>query len=403
VSRPPKASPLPRRRSGYRVYARDVATQVGLGLDTSTYGAVRADFDRDGWPDLFIGRHSNPGLLVLNQGGQFVRALGVDIRRQDRHGCTAGDANGDGRMDLFCALGSLHGAGLKTDELWIQQPDGTFQDRAVQMRAADPVGRGRLSIFFDLDHDKHADLFIADRPDRTDGLPSRHRVLANPSGSHYEPRSVVGFDAASGADCLRAADLDRDGWQDIVLCERAISRPDGMGIRVLRNVKGRLVDVTRRVGIPVANVVDAVVADMDGDHVPDIVQVTPWELRIWIRRGSHYVPGYHHALTSAVAVAAGDVNGDGAPDLYIAQGTADKQVPDLMLVNGGGGWHFRSMPIPQARTGSAESVIATDHDRNGLTDFVVLNGRGSQRDGPIQLIAFYPAGATRSAHGGQHR
>ena len=166
---------------------------------------------------------------------------------------------------------------------WIQQPDGTFQDRAVEMRAADPVGRGRLALFFDLDHDRHADLFIADRPDRTDGLPSRHRVLANPSGSHYEPRSVIGFDAASGADCLRAADLDRDGWQDIILCQRAISRPDGVGIRVLRNVKGRLVDVTARVGLPVANVanvVDAAIADVDGDHKPDIIQVTPWELRI---------------------------------------------------------------------------------------------------------------------------
>ena len=187
ASRPPaKASPLPRRDHGYRIVARDVARTVGLDLETSTYGAVRADFDRDGWADLFIGRHSNPGLMVVNRGGQFVPAPGVDIRRQDRHGCTAGDANGDGRMDLFCALGSLHGAGMKTDELWIQQSDGTFLDQAVAMRAADPVGRGRLALFFDLDHDRYADLFIADRPDRTDGLPSRHRVLANPSGSRFE-------------------------------------------------------------------------------------------------------------------------------------------------------------------------------------------------------------------------
>ena len=176
-----------------------------------------------------------------------------------------------------------------------------------------------------------------------------------------------------------------------------------MGIRVLRNVKGRLVDVTARTGIPVANVVDAVIADVNRDHMPDIIQITPWELRIWIRRGGRYVPGYHRTLTSAVAVAAGDVNGDGAADLYVAQGTGDKQVPDLMLLNSGGGWRFRSMPIPQARTGSAEAVVALDHDRNGLTDFLVLNGRGSLRAGPVQLIAFYPASATRSSRSAHRR
>ena len=61
------------------------------------------------------------------------------------------------------------------------------------------------------------------------------------------------------------------------------------------------------------------------------------------------------------------------------------------------------MPIPQARDGSAELVIATDHDRNGLTDFVVLNGRGSLRAGPIQLIAFYPARVSRSSRSANGR
>ncbi len=371
-----------------------------MGLDrkaTSTYGSVKLDVDRDGWPDLLIGRHSSPAWLLLNRGGRYTPAKDISFPGIDRHGCTAGDADGDGRVDIFCATGALHGAGVKTHELWMQQPDGTFQDRAVEMRVADPVGRGRLAVFFDLDHDDHADLFIANRPDRTDGLPSRHRVLANPSGDRYVPRSVLGFDAAGGADCIVAKDLDRDGWEDIVLCQRAVGRPVGQGLRVLRNVRGRLVDVTERVGIPAANVVDVAIADMDGDRLPDIVQITPWELRVWLRRGDRYVAGYRRSLTSAVAIAAGDVNGDGAPDLYVIQGTMDRQVRDLMLVNGGDGTRFRSMAIPQAKNGSAEDVVAVDHDRNGLVDFLVLNGRGSLRAGPIQLIAFYPAGITRSA------
>jgi hypothetical protein len=332
----------------------------------------------------------------MNRGGRFTIPKGVSFPGVDRHGCTTGDANGDGRPDLFCAEGALHGAGLKTNELWIQRPDGTFEDQAIAMRVADPVGRGRLAVFFDLDHDARADLFIANRPDRTDGLPSRHRVLANPSGDHYQPRSVLGLDAASGADCIVAADLDRDGWQDIVLCQRAIGRPDGQGIRVLRNVRGRLIDVTGRVGIPTANVVDATVTDMDGDHLPDIVQITPWELRVWLRRGDRYLTGYRRSLTSAVAIASGDANGDGAADLYVVQGTMERQTRDLMLLNAGDGKRFRSIPIPQARSGSAEDVLAIDHDRNGLADFLVLNGRGSLRAGPIQLIAFYAAGTART-------
>ncbi len=402
--RPRRASPLPRRSGGYRITAREVAAPAGLDRrTTSTYGGIKLDIDRDGWPDLLVGRHSSPAWLLSNDGGRFTPAKGVSFPGIDRHGCTAGDADGDGRVDIFCATGALHGAGVKKHELWMQQPDGTFQDRSVEMRVADPVGRGRLAVFFDLDHDDHADLFIANRPDRTDGLPSRHRVLANPSGDRYEPRSVLGFDAAGGADCIVARDLDRDGWEDIVLCQRAVGRPDGQGLRVLRNVQGRLVDVTGRVGIPAANVVDVAVADMDGDRLPDIVRITPWELRIWLRRGERYVAGYRRSLTSAVAVAAGDVNGDGAPDLYVIQGTVDRQVRDLMLVNGGDGTRFRSMAIPQAKNGSAEDVLAIDHDRNGLVDFLVLNGRGSLRAGPIQLIAFYPAGTSRSARRRQGR
>ena len=71
-----KATPRPRPTPTPPVIVRDVTRAAGLERSTASYGAVRADFNGDGWPDLFIGRHSNPGWLVLNDHGTFVDAPG---------------------------------------------------------------------------------------------------------------------------------------------------------------------------------------------------------------------------------------------------------------------------------------------------------------------------------------
>ncbi len=372
-----------------RVRARDVTRAAGLAGSIHTHGAVRADFDDDGWPDLFIGRHSEPGRLLLNHRGRFDDAPDFAMPDRDRHGCDAADVDADGRLDLYCAIGASKGSALKANELWMAQADGTYTDRATELLASDPLGRGRLAAFFDLDHDAYPDLFIADRPDRVDGLPSRHRVLGNARGTAFRARSAAGFDAGSGADCLLTGDLDRDGWEDVVLCTRGY-RPNGYGIRVLRNVRGRLVDVTTSVRVPRARTLDATLADMDGDRRLDIVEVTRSQLRIHLRRGGRYVLSYTRRLVNGAAVAAGDADGDGDRDLFVAQGSTTVQRPDLLLMNKGNGRGFRRLAVPAVRGGAAESVTAIDHDRNGLTDFLVLNGARSNHTGPTQLIALYP-------------
>ena len=245
-------------------------------------------------------------------------------------------------------------------------------------------------MLFDLDHDAFDDLFLADRPARTDGLPSIDRVMTNPTGKRFIAGSLAGFDPAGGADCLRAADLDQDRMEDILLCERAMDPPGSYGIRILRNVRGRLVDVTRTSGMAKRQAVDAITADLDGDRQLDIVEVTPFELRVHLRRGDGYVLGYTRPLRSGVAVGAGDVDGDGDTDLYVAQGNNRKQRADEMLLNKGDGRGFGTMDVPDAAYGSAESVTPIDYDQNGLTDFLVLNGKGFLTQGPVQLIAFFP-------------
>lgn len=372
-----------------RVRARDVTRAAGLAGSIHSFGAVRADFDGDGWPDLFIGRHSEPGRLLLNDRGTFDDAPRFSIPDRDRHGCDAADVDADGRVDLYCSIGASKGSALKANELWMAEPDGSYTDRAIEMLASDPLGRGRLAAFFDLDHDRYPDLFIADRPDRVDGLPSRHRVLGNVGGTRFRARSAAGFDAGSGASCLVTGDLDRDGWEDVVLCTRGY-RPNGYGIRILRNARGRLVDITASTRLPRARTLDATLADMDGDRRLDIVEVTRTQLRVHLRRGSRYTLAYTRRLVDGAAVAAGDADGDGDQDLYVAQGSTTVQRPDQLLLNQGNGRSFKRLALPAVRSGAAESVTALDHDRNGLTDFLVLNGARSSKVGPTQLIALFP-------------
>ncbi|MET0773601.1 MAG: FG-GAP-like repeat-containing protein [Candidatus Limnocylindrales bacterium] len=393
---PVRAKPAPRTSGADtraaatrpRIRARDVTRAAGLTGSIHSYGAVRADFDRDRWPDLFIGRHSEPGWLLLNERGRFRRAPAVAFPGHDRHGCAAADVDDDGRIDLYCAIGANKGVALKGNELWMAQRGGGYEDQASELLASDPIGRGRLAAFFDLDHDRYPDLFLADRPDRPDGLPSRHRVLANPGGDGFQARSTAGFDAGTGADCVATGDLDRDGWEDVVLCARGY-RPSGWGIRILRNVRGKLIDVTAVSRMPRAKTLDATLADLNGDGRPDIIEVTRTRLRVHLRRGSRYVLAYSRRLVDGAAVAAGDADGDGDKDIYVAQGSPSTQRPDMLLLNRGHGRRFRHMAMPRVSGGAAESVTAIDHDRNGLMDFLVLNGARSSHVGPVQLIAMY--------------
>ncbi len=71
--------------------------------------AVAADFDGDGWTDLYVASDSTPSLLFMNQhGGSFLEegiqrgvALSDDGMVQAGMGVAVGDYNLDGHLDIF--------------------------------------------------------------------------------------------------------------------------------------------------------------------------------------------------------------------------------------------------------------------------------------------------------------
>src|SRR5439155_8020208 len=88
----------------------DVTRKAGIIKQDLHYGlgVVSADFDDDGWPDIYIACDSTPSMLFRNNhDGTFTdiavprgAAYGPDGQEQGSMGVTAGDYDNDGHIDI---------------------------------------------------------------------------------------------------------------------------------------------------------------------------------------------------------------------------------------------------------------------------------------------------------------
>jgi hypothetical protein len=132
-----------------------VTETSGIAKIKGRYGLtpVSADFDNDGWPDIFVACDSSPSLLLMNnhdgtfreEGLERGAALSDDGVEQAGMGVGIGDYNLDGHLDLF--------KGHFTDDtnaLYQNDGKGNFNDvtwlPVSEWRRGSPVGERGLSI-----------------------------------------------------------------------------------------------------------------------------------------------------------------------------------------------------------------------------------------------------------------
>ena len=369
---------------------RDVAKSTGLAEKTRTYKALVSDFDGDGWQDVFISRHQGVPRLALGGPDGFTTAPSSAFSATDRHSCDVADVDQDGWRDIFCVTGRRYGTSINHHELSLEPagPDARFDREALGI--ADPLGRGRDVAFIRLDDDPYPEVLLVNQPEREDVYRVSNRFYRN-VGGRFESAPGVGLDRPVGGYCADGMDADGDGDQDLLLCARFPYDGRPPGLRIYRNDGGKLHERSAAMGVVPIGDIDVTLADVDGDGRRDLVQLSGNRLRISRRTQGGFKRIYQLAVDNAVAIATGDVNGDKRADVYIARGGQGGNRPDRLLVNDGRGRSFTSVRIPQVGTkaGRADDVVAIDHDRNGLTDFIVLNGRGRE-PGPIQLLASFP-------------
>jgi len=383
----PPAPPTVASAAGVDVVAVDVAAQAGLRFQMRSFVPVVFDYNRDGSPDVFMNHHYDTGTGIYRNRGDGTFKLVQSFPRVDRHGCAAGDVSGDGRPDLYCSTGANYGTDVKANELWVQTRTG-WADKAIAERVGDPFGRGRFTALLDANRDGHLDLYVGNLRERGDGLPSHSQFWLG-TGSSFTPAPGFGLDTELRVGCALTDHFNRDRFPDLLICTNA-------GPKLYRNDGGTgFSDVTASIA-PGLKGSDGTSTDLNGDGRVDLAMVQNGTVQVWLQAGSgSFSKKATVQVAGALHIAAGDVNADGLPDLFVLRGatSSSSNAPDQVLLNTGGGRTYSSVGVPGDPGGFADSVVPIDYDGNGLMDFLVMNGDGTTPTvGYSQLIAFFRRG-----------
>lgn len=386
----PSTDPSPSSTRGKAIDFADVTIEAGIDLPPiPTWGAAFVDADLDGWPDVLVDTHKSEAVVLTNDDGRFEAATPAALNVPapgrtiyDRHGCAWGEADADGRPDLYCGSGAQDGQGEGPNRLWVADAGGDLEDVAPGAGVADPLGRARSVNWLDHDVDGDLDIYVANeiRP----GVPNR--LYRNDSGKFELEESEAAAEIATRSSSW--SDWDADGDPDLLVLGHGF-----VGSRAFENAGGVLREVTlpRVTG---ESWLSASWGELGSDRYPDLALVSEERLLVLRRTGARAEPVEDVRLRAGRVAQWLDVENDGDLDLFLVQGAAGDPPrpgavnnPDSLWLNLGGNL-LRTSPRPLAgpSRGNGDSAAVADFDRDGRMDLLVTNGYLNVA-GPLMLLA----------------
>lgn len=258
---------------------RDVAPTVLGGQFGPALGVVTADFDGDGWIDIFVANDGQQDHLWMNRrNGTFTNtglqagvALTADGKPEASMGVDAGDFDNDGDEDLFVT--ELTGEG---SNLFVNDGSAAFDDRSAPsgLGPASLAYTGFATAWLDFDNDGWLDLLAVNgaiqaqkRPgDSLSPYGQRRLLFRNLANGRFEDVSSRAGAAFQSFEVGRGAafgDVDNDGDTDVLvtnnnghvrlLVNNVGSRSHWLGLRLVgerpsRDMLGARVGIVRNDG-----------------------------------------------------------------------------------------------------------------------------------------------------------
>ena len=214
----------------------DVTAQAGLATEFGpALGISTADFDGDGWIDMYVANDGQPNQLWINQrngtfrnvGLQSGTALSTQGKAKAGMGVDAGDVDNDGDEDLLVT--NLTGEGT---DLYVNNGMGLFEEQSARsgLGVASRAYTGFGTAWLDVDNDGRLDTLAVNGAVQTiealrrvnDPLPLHQLKLLfrNVGDNRFENVTSQGGEAFTLSEVGRGAafgDVDNDGATDVLV------------------------------------------------------------------------------------------------------------------------------------------------------------------------------------------
>jgi hypothetical protein len=353
----------------------DRTETAGLSEQLGGLYCVQTDYNNDSYMDIFIVRGAwlfcpmRPSLLRNNGNGTFTDVTEEAGLLDPVNSISASwaDYDNDGWLDLFICCET------QKNRLYHNQKDGTFQEVAAAAGVDGPGKQCKGSAWIDYDNDGYQDLFL----DYLLPTEASRLFRNNRDGTFVDVTSEMGIAGpAFGFSCW-AWDYDNDGWLDIFatcyektlgdMVKGLLGQPHSLNSnRLYHNLQGRgFEDKTNEAGLNlVFGTMGSNFGDFDNDGFLDLYLGTGEPNLEFLDPSRMFknVAGRRFAeitgtsrtgnLQKGHAVACGDWDRDGDTDIFIEMGgvTNGDKYHNILFQNPGQGNHWLTVKLVGRQT-----------------------------------------------------